>query len=157
MKEITEQEAYQRLTARCAQAEHCEQEMTMAMSRWELSEESQARVMARLVEERYIDNRRYADAFVRDKVRYNKWGRRKIEQALWQKRIDSNTIHEALDQVDTEEYVAILQPLLRQKRRSVRVNNETELTQKLIRFALGRGFTMDVIRQCLKVSEADFD
>lgn len=157
MKEITEQEAYLRLTTRCAQAEHCEQEMTLAMSRWGLSEESQARVMARLTAERYVDNRRFAEAFVRDKVRYNKWGQRKIEQALWQKRIDSDTIREVLGRVETAEYVDILQPLLRQKRRSTRASNEAELTQKLIRFALGRGFTMDVIRQCLKVGDTDID
>ena len=157
MKEITEQEAFLRLSARCAQAEHCEQEMTLAMTRWGLPEESRARVMARLTGERYVDNGRYAAAFVRDKVRYNKWGQRKIEQALWQKHIDSATIREALEQVDVADYVDILQPLLRQKRRSTRAANEAELTQKLIRFALGRGFTMDVIRQCLKVDDIDED
>ena len=74
MKQITEQEAYLRLAALCAQAEHCQYEMLEKMRRWELTDEVQARVMQRLVAERYVDDERYARAFVKDKVRYNKWG-----------------------------------------------------------------------------------
>ena len=77
-KEKTEEEAFLQLAALCANAEHCQYEMLEKMKRWELSEEAQARVMAQLIEERYVDDRRYARAFVKDKIRYNKWGRRKI-------------------------------------------------------------------------------
>lgn len=82
-KAITEQEAYLQLAALCAQAEHCQQEMHDKMRRWELDEIAQNRIIARLVKERYIDDERYARAFVKDKIRYNKWGRRKVQQALW--------------------------------------------------------------------------
>ena len=92
-KEMTEQEAYLRLTALCAQAEHCEQEMRDKMKRWELNETAQDHVIERLVKERYVDDARYARAFVKDKIRYNKWGRRKVQQALWQKRIDQIGAH----------------------------------------------------------------
>ena len=51
MKEITEQEAYLRLTALCAQAEHCQHEMLEKMKKWELADEAQARVMERLIKE----------------------------------------------------------------------------------------------------------
>ena len=71
MKQKTEQEAYLTLASLCAQAEHCQYEMLEKMRRWELSEEVQARVMARLVKERYVDDERYAQAFVKDKIRYN--------------------------------------------------------------------------------------
>ena len=88
-KEMTEQEAYLQLAALCAQAEHCQHEMLEKMRKWELSEVVQARVMARLVKERYVDDERYARAFVKDKIRYNKWGRRKVQQALWLKHIEN--------------------------------------------------------------------
>ena len=80
----SEKEAYLTLAALCAQAEHCQWEMLEKMRRWEVPEETQARVMQRLVKERYVDDERYARAFVKDKIRYNKWGRRKVDQALWQ-------------------------------------------------------------------------
>lgn len=154
-KEMNEQEAYLQLAALCAQAEHCEQEMRDKMKRWELDEMVQNHVINRLTEERYIDNERYARAFVKDKIRYNKWGRRKVQQALWIKRIDTDIQQRVLDEIDEKEYLDVLRPLLKQKRKSIKAGNDYELNQKLVRFALSRGFTFDIIRQCLNVDEID--
>ena len=157
-KEMTEQEAYLQLAALCAQAEHCRQEMLDKMKRWGLDEGVKDRIISRLVKERFVDDERYARAFVKDKVRYNKWGRRKIQQALWMKRIEEHIQQQVLDEIEEREYLEVLRPLLKQKRKSVKAQNDYELNQKLIRFALGRGFTFDVIRQCINVDETmDFD
>jgi regulatory protein len=152
-KEKTEQEAYLQLAAVCAQAEHCEQEMRDKMKRWGMDVEAQNRVIERLAQERYIDNERYARAFVKDKVRYKKWGRRKVQQALWMKRIDDDIQQRVLDEIDDAEYLKVLMPLLKQKRKSIKAANDYELNQKLVRFALSRGFDYGVIRQCLDVDE----
>ena len=152
-KETTEQEAYLQLAALCAQAEHCQQEMRDKMKRWEMAPEVQERVIARLIKERYIDDERYARAFVKDKIRYNKWGRRKVQQGLWMKHIDDDIQQRVLSEVDDTEYLAVLKPLLKQKAKSIKAENDYELTQKLVRFALGRGFTYDIIRQCLDVDD----
>ena len=151
----TEQDTYLSLAALCAQAEHCQWEMLEKMRRWEVSEDAQARIMARLVKERYVDDERYARAFVKDKVRYNKWGRRKVEQALWQKHIDEAIRQRTLDEVDDEEYLDVLRPLLKQKRKSIKASSDYELNQKLVRFALSRGFTFDIIRQCLQTNNLE--
>ena len=156
-KEMTEQEAYLQLAALCAQAEHCQQEMRDKMRRWELDETVQNRVINRLVKERYIDDERYARAFVKDKIRYNKWGRRKVQQALWQKHIDTDIQQRVLDEIDEKEYLDVLRPLLKQKRKSIRATSDYELNQKLVRFALGRGFGFDIIRQCLNVDDIDIE
>lgn len=154
MKEMTEQEAYLRLTILCAQAEHCEQEMRDKMKHWKLDETAQDRIIARLIKERYIDEERYARAFVKDKIRYNKWGRRKVQQALWQKQIDNGIQQRVLDEIDEKDYLDVLRPLLLQKRKATKAGSDYELNQKLVRFALGRGFTFDIIRQCLDVDES---
>ena len=109
--------------------------------------------MAKLIKERYVDDERYTQAFVKDKIRYNKWGRRKVEQALWQKRIDDDTRKRVLDEVDDEEYLSVLRPLLKQKRKTIKAKNDYELNQKLVRFAVGRGFTFDIIRQCIDIDD----
>ena len=157
MKEVTEQGAYLQLAQLCARAEHCQYELIEKMRRWEMSDEAQARVMQRLVSERYVDDERYARAFVRDKIRYNKWGRRKVEQALWMKHIDDDIRSRALSEIDDEEYLSVLRPLLKQKRRSIKAASDYERNQKLVKFALGRGFTLDIIRQCIDgdVDEVD--
>lgn len=157
MKEVTEQGAYLQLAQLCAKSEHCQHDMLEKMRRWEMSEETQARVMQRLISERYVDDERYARAFVRDKIRYNKWGRRKVEQGLWQKRIDDNIRQQVLDEVDEEEYLSVLRPLLKQKRRSTKAESDYEMNRKLVRFALSRGFTYDIIRQCIDISEENIE
>ena len=156
-KEMTELEAYLQLAALCAQAEHCEQEMRDKMRRWELDETVQNRIINRLIKERYVDDERYARAFVKDKIRYNKWGRRKVQQALWQKRIDADIQQRVLDEIEEKEYLDILRPLLKQKRKSIKAESDYELNQKLVRFALGRGFGFDIIRQCLNVDDIDIE
>lgn len=148
-------EAYQKLTDLCARGEHCQHEMTEKMRRWGVSDEEQAQVMARLIDERYVDDARYTHAFVYDKIRYSKWGRRKVEQALWMKHIDATIIQEELDAVEDEEYTTVLKPLLRQKRRSTKASSDYELNMKLIKFAISRGFTMDIIKQCMDVENED--
>jgi len=159
MKEVSEQGAYLQLAALCARAEHCQHELIEKMRRWELSDEAQARVMQRLVSERYVDDERYARAFVRDKITYNHWGRRKVEQGLWMKGIDDDIRQRVLGEIADEEYLAVLRPLLKQKRRSTKAASDYEMNQKLVKFALGRGFTYDIIRQCIDgdVDEVDGD
>ena len=156
-KEMTEQEAFLQLASLCAQAEHCEKEMRDKLKRWDIDESAQDRIIQRLINERYIDDERYARAFVKDKIRYNKWGQRKVQQGLWQKHIAPEIQQRVLDEIDENEYLDVLRPLLRQKRKTIKAQNDYELNQKLVRFAFGRGFTFDIIRQCLDVDEDDFE
>ena len=149
MKEVSEQGAYLQLAQLCARAEHCQYELTEKMRRWGMSDEAQARVMQRLVSERYVDDERYTQAFVRDKIRYNKWGRRKVEQELWQKHIDKDIREQILNEVDDDEYLSVLRPLLKQKQKTLKGGTDYERNQKLVKFALQRGFTYDIIRQCI--------
>lgn len=149
MEVKTEREALLTLTAMCAKAEHCEYEMEEKMRRWQLSPEAQSRIMSQLVEGKYVDDERYAQAFVRDKLQFNKWGRRKIDQALWAKNISEEIRQRVLDDIADSEYIDILRPLLTQKRRSISASSDYEEKMKLVKFALSRGFDYDIIDQCL--------
>lgn len=144
-----------KLATLCARSEHCQHDMLEKMRQWGGDEETQAQVMERLVKEHYVDDERYTRAFVHDKIQYNQWGRRKIEQALWLKHIDADTVKAVLDEVDDEEYIAILRPLLKQKRKSVKARNDYEQNLKLMKWAMGRGFTFDIIRQCMTIEDED--
>lgn len=152
-KEINEQQALQKLMALCARGEHSSGEMLEKMRRWHLDEAVQTRLMERLVTERYVDDERFARAFVNDKITYNQWGRRRIEQALWQKGIDPGLRKQVLDEVDDETYLNVLRPLLKAKARTVKASSDYEHTMKLARFALGHGFSYDLVRRCLPDAE----
>ena len=92
-------------------------------------------------------------AFVNDKYRFAKWGKVKIGQALLLKKIPQSVYWPFLNEIDKEEYIGILRKLLAAKKKSVRAENEFELTNKLVRFALSRGFEMKDIRLCMDVPE----
>lgn len=149
MKQITEEQALLRLTALCSQGEHCEQEMLEKMQKWEVPEDAQARIMEHLISERYVDNERYCRGFIHDKREYNHWGQRKIEQALWAKGIAKAIYTPIFAEIDDDVWVKILRPQLQQKRKSVKGRNDYEIKQKLLRFALGRGFSYDQARECI--------
>lgn len=149
MKEMTEQQALFKLTALCSQAEHCSGEMTEKMQKWGIAEDVQARIMAYLTKEKYIDDERYCRFFIRDKIKYNGWGRRKIEQALYLKQVPKSVSAPVFAEIDEAEYLAVLRPLLQQKYKTIKANSDYERSMKLIKFAMGRGFDLEIIRKCI--------
>lgn len=152
-KQVTEQEALLKLSALCSQAEHSSGEMMDKMRRWALPADAMERVLNRLIDEKFVDDERFATFFVRDKIRFDRWGRRKIEQALYKKGVARDISSRVLDAVPDEDYVAVLSELLVSKRRSIKAENDYKLNSKLIRFALGRGFGMDIIRRCIAAAD----
>lgn len=153
----TEQQVLFSLTALCSQSEHCSQEMLDKMEKWQLPEEAQARVMAYLIKEKYVDDSRYTRFFINDKIKYNKWGRRKIEQSLWLKHIGKEISDPIFDDIEDETYLEILRPMINQKRKTIKAKTEYERNMKLIKYALGRGFDTRLIYQCVNEEEAPYD
>lgn len=149
-KETEEQQALRKLANLCSKSEHCSGEIITKMQQWGLEEEVQVRILSKLKEGKYIDDERFCRFFVNDKIKYNKWGRRKIEQALWQKKMDTNISGKILDEIDDSEYLSVLRPLLKSKEKSINAQNDYERKMKLIKYAISRGFTMDIIRQCIE-------
>ena len=152
---MTYEMALQRLSALCASAEHCEYEMTEKMRKWEVEESDRERIMEYLRKAKFVDDERYARAFVKDKIKYNKWGRRKVEQGLWAKHIAGDIRQRVLDEVDESQYKSVLTDLLKSKRRSIKAANDYEMNRKLIKFALSRGFDYSIIRQCIDCDDYD--
>lgn len=79
----------------------------------------------------------------------------KITQALRQKQLSSEDIAAGLDEIDETEYCENLKELLRQKSKTVSGKNEYECNTKLIRFAVGRGFTVDEVFRYIKQTDPD--
>ena len=150
-EEEVRKKALLRLTTLCVQGEHCEKDILAKMEKWGLGKEMQASIMEYLVKERFVDNERYCRAFVSDKMRYNHWGQRKIEQALWLKGIEKSVSSQVFAEIDTEEWVEILSSELSKKRKTVKGRTDYEIKKKLVRFAAGRGFPYGIISKCIDV------
>ena len=153
MIEITETDALSRLAAYCSTAEHCRAEVAEKLQRWGIPYDAIDRIIGRLEQEKYIDEERFCRAFIHDKYRFAKWGKGKIGQALQLKKIPQRVYWQYLNEIDEDEYLAVLNDLLAAKRKSVRADNEFELNGKLVRFALSRGFEMKDIRHCIALSD----
>ncbi len=131
----------------CSKSEKCRSEVAMKLRGWELTGEEIDKAIGLLIREKYIDDRRYAASFVRDKFRFNKWGRVKIAYMLRQKGVDGAAIAEALEEIGEEAYRATLLSLLESKMRSVKGKNSYERKAKLAAFAQSHGFESDLAFQ----------
>ena len=125
------------------------------MRKWEVEESDCERIMEYLRKAKFVDDERYARAFVKDKIKYNKWGRRKVEQGLWAKHIAEDIRQRVLDEVDESQYKSVLTDLLKSKRRSIKAANDYEMNRKLIKFALSRGFDYSIVRHCIDCDDYD--
>ena len=103
-KTLTPPEALHRAAALCSSSEHCIADIREKLSRWGIGEPDARTIVERLVQERFIDEERYAIAFAKDKFRFSGWGRIKIRYALQQKRIGNSDIVNALSLIDEEAY-----------------------------------------------------
>lgn len=149
-KECTPDEARVKAEAYCAATEHCKDEVLRKLEQWGAPADAYESIIQHLEEGNFLDEQRYAIAFVRDKYRFNQWGKMKITQALKLKHVSSSCISKAMQDIDEEEYGAILVSLLRKKRQGIKANNEYERNGKLIRFAVGHGYEMDEILRCIQ-------
>ena len=148
LKQMSEQEALSKLMTICAQSEHCEHDCREKMIRWKIERDAQDRIIDKLKDGNYIDEERFCRAFVKDKLMFNHWGRRKIEAALFQKRIQKSISTPILDEIPIKDYIENLKPLIASKKRQIDQSlPDYDIRQRLIRYAVGRGFTFDVIKE----------
>lgn len=144
-----QQEAFQRAANLCSRYEKCSGDIFQKLIQWGLTEDEAFPVLDALKEEKYIDDERFARSFVRDKFRFNKWGKLKISNHLRAKRVEQRLIDEALTEIDESDYLDLLERLLREKNRNLKAGSEQERKAKLFRFAQGRGFEGNLIFEAL--------
>ena len=148
-------EIFNRLSARCSTTELCLSDIRKKLDATDLTDPEKGLIIRHLLDEKYVDEARYARAFVRDKFRFSGWGRVKIAQGLRAKQISQTDIQEALQEIDEEDYRRALRDALKAKRRTVRGSSTYETNAKLIRFAQGRGYELAIILKEVKMDDAD--
>ena len=138
-----------KLTAQCSQAEYCTYDIIRKLINWGAEEKVRGQIVRHLIENRYVDDTRFCRAFIDHKLRFNRWGKRKIEQALCQKHISKDIYSPLLETSDTDAQQETLLALLLTKLPTIKATTDYERRGKLVRFALQRGFEMGMIYACL--------
>lgn len=136
-------EALQSLMRLCARGERSTGDAMRLMRTWGVPEGEQQAVVDRLVAQRFIDNSRYAELYVREKSRLSGWGARKIAMQLRTKGVEKEVIAEALATINRDEQGDRLAEKLRRKMRTTKAQSDYEMRGKLLRYALGLGYDYD--------------
>ena len=135
--------------ALCSQQERCISDIRNKFMKWELSEDECYKAIQYLVDERYIDEQRFSNFYVRDKFRFNGWGKIKIKYHLKNKNIENTIIDIALEEIDSSEYLIKLAELLLGKKKQIKKKEPWQINAALARFGQSRGFEPHLVFQCI--------
>ena len=156
-KPLTPGEALNKAAAYCTLCERCISEVSAKLTAWGVPQSEQERIIARLTNEKFIDEERYCRAFVNDKVKFNRWGRIKITAALREKHLPQEYIKEALENIDEEAYMQSLKEVIEIKRREFKGKDDFATQQKIIRHAASRGYEPALIMKTIKYKGDEMD
>ena len=128
----------------CSRREYCVTDIRSKLIKaLEGDDQKVEEALKTLIKEKYIDDLRYATAFARDKASIAGWGEVKIRYMLSVKGIARDVISQALEEVDDAKASIRLQKLLENKFKALKDDPQCRL--KLIRFAMGRGYSYDEV------------
>ncbi|MDE5954123.1 MAG: RecX family transcriptional regulator [Duncaniella sp.] len=145
---LTFENALSRAADLCARCEQCSPDILKKLDSWGINASDSAKIIRRLEDLKFLDNLRFAKAYAHDKLHFSGWGRRKIRQGLWAKRLPTDIIDHAFDDIDEEddEYRAIALRVMKAKIRQLKewpLSRESKL--KVVKFAMTRGFEYPLI------------
>lgn len=143
-------ELYGKASSYCSKSERCVSEVNQYLSKYCQDFDLINEVCKLLVKENYIDEQRYANAFVNDKFKFSGWGKIKISYSLKQKNIHHETISNSLALIDDENYSDFLNDLLRKKLKTLKNKDLEQIKAALLRFAISRGFEFEIVLKAIK-------
>lgn len=141
---------YSKLLKYCSYQERCVADVHQFVNKYVVPAEWRDELIEKLIEDNYLNEARYAGAYVRGHFRQKKWGRNKMIQALKIKGLKENSIYSGLDEIPEAEYEELLFGLLAAKRRLIKDKDLYIVHNKLARFAIGKGFEPDLVWELIK-------
>jgi regulatory protein len=149
---LSYEQALQRAASLCSTSEHCIYDITNKLKKWGICTPDIDKIIDRLIDEKFIDESRYARAYVNDKFRFAHWGRVKIKNMLYLQHIPEAEINEALSNIPQYEYEEVLKGVIESKQRTLPETESYEARTKIIRFAIQRGFELHEITKFIDES-----
>ena len=144
----TKEQVLQKLKHYCGYQERCSLEVKQKFYSLGVRVQDQDEILAKLLEENYLNEERFATQFAGSKFRINHWGRRKILYALKEKQVSEYLIREAL-KIDEDEYFKTLQQLASKKYSSFKTESFLIRKKKTIDYLLQKGYEPELINQAI--------
>ncbi len=149
-KNYTPTQVQSKMEHYCAYQERCHAEVRNKILSYACYGDDLEQIIAHLIKEDFLNEERFAQAYVSGKFRIKKWGKQKIKKALVDKQIGTYLIDKAIAQIDEQDYRDMLKQLLLRKMKQLRSADPYILHQKLFRYAYNKGYETDIIRSVLR-------
>lgn len=147
---LSEEQIIKKLESFCAYRERCESEVKQKLYQLAVDVKETDFYINYLKENNFLNEDRFVAAFARGKFNIKSWGKRKIIQELQVKRIDSKKILQSIENIDEGQYFVRLQDLLEKKLRTIKEIDVFKKKQKLMQYAMQKGYEMELIIEALK-------
>ncbi len=149
-------EAKHKIESYCAYQDRSHFEVKNKLFSWGISSDQVDQLLAYLIENKFLDEGRFAESYVSGKLRIKHWGRIKIKQGLRIKQIPENIIQLAFKTIDPDEYFSILQKEIKKKEKDLSMEKDPwKKKAKVLRYAQSKGFENDLIYEALDSLEAE--
>ena len=149
-KPLTPDQVLDKMAKYCAYQERCVKDVRDKLKTYDIPQEERDKILDFLLDNRFVNDERFAKSFVRGKLNQSGWGVNKIRFHLMQKGIDKDIIEEALGQTDEEVYRQRLIDILKIKSKTVKAENDFERKRKLAAYAMQKGFEGSLVWEVLK-------
>lgn len=149
-KPLSPDQVLDKMAKYCAYQERCVKDVTDKLNTFDISPKDKEEILRYLIDNRFVDDERYAHAFVRGKINQSGWGLNKIRFHLMHKGIAKEMIDEALQSTDEAVYRQRLIDILNTKAKTVKAENDFEKKRKLAAYAMQRGFEASLVWEVLK-------
>jgi len=140
-------EAKQKIEWYCAYQERCDYDVRKKLHEWNLYAEDIDALIAHLITHNYLNEERFAEAYVSGKFRIKKWGRIKIRQQLKLKKISLYSINKAFTQIEDDDYIQTAKDLVASKSRLIKSKNAWDKLNKLKRYLSSKGYESELIHE----------
>jgi len=150
-KEITYLEAKSKLENLCAYQEKCQFDIDQKLRLWGFSEQQRNELIAHLISYNFINEERYASAFVSGKFNIKKWGRIKIKSHLKQKQISNYSIEKGLKEINQTDYWSAIEKLAKKKMNELSLKKDSlwEKKGKVYRYLASKGYETSLINEVI--------
>lgn len=148
-KKLTPLVAFDKIKNWCAYQERSHQEVRNKLYEYGLVTTDVEEIITQLIEENFLNEQRFAMAFVSGKFRIKKWGRKKIKAELKFKKVDEYCINKALLQIDSNEYFTTLEKIIERKIKETKEPNKIKKQFKIVKYAISRGYEQNIIMDVL--------
>ena len=150
IKRLTPTETKSKIAKYCAYQERCHQEVRDKLYGFGLHKDEVEEIIYELIQNDFINEERFAQAFVRGKFRYKKWGRNRIKLELRRRKISDYCMKKGLSEIDEDAYKSVLSELLEKKIRSFSKLQEYQRNYKAAQFVIGKGYESDMVWTIIK-------